>query len=123
MFRWTAKGAGILVLILMAPVAAFLIFKAVPAVSKDKGNFFTTFRLGPAGQRQVRHRGARVRHVLASVLALIIGVPIAVGVALFISQYAPRALARPLAYLVDLLAAVPSVVFGLWGAIFLVPER
>jgi phosphate transport system permease protein len=49
-------------------------------------------------------------------------VPVAVGVALFISQYASRAIARPLAYVVDLLAAVPSVVFGLWGAIYLSPN-
>src|SRR5205807_8840353 len=57
--------------------------------------------------------------LLSSVLALIIGVPVAIGVALYISQYAPRAIARPLGYVVDLLAAVPSVIFGLWGLIYL----
>ena len=51
-----------------------------------------------------------------------IAVPIAVGIALFISHYAPRRLAAPLGYLIDLLAAVPSIVYGLWGALFLVPH-
>jgi len=60
--------------------------------------------------------------VLSSVLALFIAVPVAVGVSLFTSHYAARVLARPLGYVVDLLAAVPSVVFGLWGLIYLVPH-
>lgn len=50
-----------------------------------------------------------------------IAVPIAVGIALFISHYAPRKLAGPIAYVVDLLAAVPSIVYGIWGALVLVP--
>jgi phosphate transport system permease protein len=57
--------------------------------------------------------------VLAAVLALLIAVPFAISIALFISHYAPRRLATPVAYVIDLLAAVPSVVFGLWGARYL----
>src|SRR5207253_1250185 len=53
--------------------------------------------------------------LLAAFLALLIATPLALGVALVISHYAPRRLARPIGYLVDLLAAVPSVVYGLWG--------
>ncbi len=52
-----------------------------------------------------------------------IAVPVAIGVALFITQYAPRRLARPFAYLVDLLAAVPSIVYGLWGVYRPAPVR
>jgi len=121
-FRLSAKGAGILVLLLMAAVAAFLIIKAIPAVSQDKGNFFTSFQWDPQGTAVFGIAALAFGTVLASLIALIIGVPVAVGVALFISQYAPRAVARPLAYVVDLLAAVPSVVFGLWGAIYLSPN-
>jgi phosphate transport system permease protein len=121
-FRWSAKGAGLLVLLLMAAVAAFLILKAIPAVSQDKGNFFTSFQWDPQGTAVFGIAALAFGTVLASLIALIIGVPVAVGVALFISQYAPRAVARPLAYVVDLLAAVPSVVFGLWGAIYLSPN-
>ncbi len=53
---------------------------------------------------------------------MVIAVPVAIGIALFISHYAPRRLASPLGYVVDLLAAVPSIVYGLWGALFLVPH-
>lgn len=118
-FRLTAQGAGLLVLLLMAAVAAFLILKAIPAVSQDKSNFFTTLEWDPDGSGKFGIAALAFGSLLSSVLALIIGVPVAIGVAIFISQYAPRAIARPLAYIVDLLAAVPSVVFGLWGAIYL----
>jgi len=57
--------------------------------------------------------------ILASAIAVIVAVPFAIGIALFISHYAPRRLSSVLAYLVDLLAAVPSVVFGLWGGRYL----
>jgi phosphate transport system permease protein len=59
--------------------------------------------------------------VLAALLALLLAVPVSIAIALFISHYAPRRLAAGLGYVVDLLAAVPSVVFGLWGAIVLAP--
>ena len=60
-----------------------------------------------------------VSTLLASAIAVIVAVPFAIGIALFISHYAPRRLASALAYLIDLLAAVPSVVFGLWGGRYL----
>jgi phosphate transport system permease protein len=106
----------------MAAVAAFLILRAVPAVSADKGNFFSTLSWDPGGSGKFGIAALAVGSLLSSGLALVIGVPVAVGVALYVSQYAPRWLARPLAYVVDLLAAVPSVVFGLWGAIYLSPN-
>ena len=121
-FRWLAQGAGILVLLLMAAVAAFLVLKAVPAVSQDKSNFFTTLGWDPQGNGRFGIAALAFGTLLASVLGLAIGGPVAIGVALFISQYAPRWLARPLAYIVDLLAAVPSVVFGLWGVVYLSPN-
>jgi phosphate transport system permease protein len=60
-----------------------------------------------------------VSTLLSSAIALIVAVPFAIAVALFVSHYAPRRLASALAYLIDLLAAVPSVVFGLWGGRYL----
>ncbi len=120
-FGLMAKGSGILILVVMALIAAFLIFEAVPAVSQDKSNFFTTLGWDPDGSMLFGIAALAFGSLLSSVLALIVGGTVAVGVALFISQYAPRAIARPLGYVVDLLAAVPSVVFGLWGLKFLVP--
>src|SRR4029078_12395009 len=59
--------------------------------------------------------------VWAAFLALLLAVPLSLGVALFITHYAPRRLAQGLGYVVDLLAAEPSVVFGLWGILVLAP--
>jgi hypothetical protein len=59
--------------------------------------------------------------VISAVIALLLAVPVAVGVALFLTQYAPKRLAAPFAYLVDLLAAVPSIIYGLWGYAVLRP--
>ena len=60
--------------------------------------------------------------VLAAAIALVIAIPISLGIALFISHFAPRRLASALGYMIDLLAAVPSVVYGLWGGVWLVPK-
>ncbi|MCZ9344360.1 phosphate ABC transporter permease subunit PstC, partial [Streptomyces sp. TRM76130] len=60
--------------------------------------------------------------VVSSIIAMAIAVPIAVGIALFITHYAPRRLGGTIAYVIDLLAAVPSIVYGLWGALVLVPH-
>jgi phosphate transport system permease protein len=59
--------------------------------------------------------------VVTSVIALVIGTPIALGTALFVSEIAPAKIRRPIANLIDLLAAVPSVIYGLWGVIVLLP--
>ncbi len=59
--------------------------------------------------------------VVSSVLALILATPLALGVAIFLSEFAPRWLRQPVSFLVDLLAAIPSVVYGLWGIFVLLP--
>ncbi len=59
--------------------------------------------------------------LLSSLLALLIATPLAIGVAIFLSEFAPSWMRRPVAFLVDLLAAVPSVVYGLWGIFVLIP--
>ncbi|WP_128976987.1 phosphate ABC transporter permease subunit PstC [Streptomyces roseicoloratus] len=121
-FSGLSRGSGITLLVIMAAIAVFLTYRAALAVSRDSANFFTTFEWNPAGSPPVF--GIAVLAfgtVVSSVVAMAIAVPVAIGIALFISHYAPRRLAKPLAYVVDLLAAVPSIIYGLWGAIFLVP--
>ncbi|WP_267242778.1 phosphate ABC transporter permease subunit PstC [Streptomyces sp. PR69] len=121
-FLGLSRGSGITLLVIMAAIAAFLTYRAALAISKNEGNFFTTFDWNPAGDPPVF--GIAVLAfgtIVSSIIAMVIAVPVAVGIALFISHYAPRKLAAPLAYVVDLLAAVPSIIYGLWGAIFLVP--
>ncbi|MFF2958000.1 phosphate ABC transporter permease subunit PstC [Streptomyces sp. NPDC057963] len=121
-FLGLSRGSGILLLVIMASIAAFLTYRASLAVSKDEGNFFTTFDWNPAGDPPVFGIAVLLfGTVVSAVIAMAIAVPVAVGIALFISHYAPRKLAAPLAYVVDLLAAVPSIVYGIWGALVLVP--
>jgi phosphate transport system permease protein len=116
LFAGTSRGAGILIVLILAGVAGFLIVQAVPA--------FTAPRTDVPGGHGVLAYIAPLLFgtVLAAVLALLIATPLAVGVALFITQFAPRRLAQGLGYLVDLLAAIPSIVYGFWGIAWLAPR-
>lgn len=115
-FSGAALAAGSMILVTLAAVAIFLIIQSIPgisATSEDASILSTNFwdYVWPLA----------FGTVWASLLALLMAVPLSVGVALFISHYAPRRLAQSLGYIVDLLAAVPSVVFGLWGILVLAP--
>jgi phosphate transport system permease protein len=122
-FLGLSRGSGIFLLAIMAAIAVFLSYRAVLAIGKDEGNFFTTFEWNPTGNPPVF--GIAVLAfgtIVSSIIAMAIAVPVAVGIALFITHYAPRKLGGPIAYVIDLLAAVPSIVYGLWGALVLVPQ-
>ncbi len=121
-FRVLVIAAAYVVLAILAGIAIFLVLKAVPALHKDTANFFTTFAWNPDNTPAQFGIGVLAYGTLVTaLLALVIAIPVALGVALFIAYYAPRALAQPLGYLVDLLAAVPSIVYGFWGLLFLRP--
>jgi phosphate transport system permease protein len=115
-FAGGARAAGILMLIVLAGVAAFLIIEAIPAFHAPASELPSHTSL--AGYVWPLLFGT----LLGAVIALIIGAPLAVAIALFISFYAPRRLAQALGYIVDLLAAIPSVVFGFWGISWLAPR-
>ncbi|GII58884.1 phosphate transport system permease protein [Planotetraspora thailandica] len=121
-FRFLSTASGIVLLVIMAAIGVFLVVKAIPALQANTSHFLTELTWNPNATQPVFGIGALAFGTLiSSFIALIIATPVAVGVALFISHYAPRRLASALGYLVDLLAAVPSVVYGLWGVAFLVP--
>lgn len=116
-FSGSALTAGSLILAMLAAVAAFLVMESIPAVTTDPGEVSIL-----AGQNFWVYVAPLVFGTLwSSALALVMAVPVSIGIALFISHYAPRRLAQGLGYIIDLLAAVPSVVFGLWGANVLAP--
>ncbi|MDG4768244.1 phosphate ABC transporter permease subunit PstC [Solwaraspora sp. WMMD406] len=115
-FSGTAVGAGVLILVTLAAVAAFLLYEGFPALTADAEDL-------PGGEGFLAYVTPLLfGTVLAAVIALVVATPLAIGIALFISHYAPRRIAAGLGYLVDLLAAVPSVVYGLWGIFFLAPN-
>ena len=122
-FVGLSRGSGILVLVIMAAIAAFLTYRAVLAISEDEANFFTSFEWNPTGSPP--EFGIAVLAygtIVSSIIAMAIAVPVSVGIALFITHYAPRKLGGLIGYVIDLLAAVPSIVYGLWGALVLVPN-
>jgi phosphate transport system permease protein len=115
-FRAGTTSAGVLILLVLAGVAVFLIARAVPALTAPASSL-------PGGRGFAHYVGPLLfGTLLSSAIALVVGAPLGVGIALFISHYAPRRLAGALGYLVDLLAAIPSIVFGLWGIITFAPH-
>ena len=122
-FRALTQGAGLLILALILAIAVFLVWKAVPAFRSAGLNFFTEKTWFP--DATPAHFGVAALAfgtVLSSVLALVLVVPVAIGAALALTELAPRRLGTLGGYVVDVLAAVPSVVYGLWGVYFLVPR-
>jgi len=116
LFSGTATGTGILILVVLAGVAAFLVIQSIPAITADAADL-------PGGQSIVAYVWPLLfGTLLAAVVALVVATPLAVGIALFITYYAPRRLAQGLGYVVDLLAAIPSIVFGFWGIAWFAPR-
>ena len=121
-FAAAATGSGVLILAVLAAVAGFLLLEALPAMTASPEELGAISWVPDDGSL-ARYVGPLVfGTVLAAVLALLLAVPVAIGIALFISHYAPRRLAALLGSLVDLLAAIPSVVYGLWGGLWLAPR-
>lgn len=122
-FRGLTLAAGAFTLIVLAAIAIFLIVKALPALRADTKGFLTTREWLPDASPSVFGIAALAfGTLLSSALALVIAVPIAIGVALYTTDYAPRRIATVLGYVTDMLAAVPSVIYGLWGLYFLIPH-
>jgi phosphate transport system permease protein len=121
-FRWSTTAGGLLVLLILGAISAFLIARAIPALSQDHGSFLTTRKWDPDGSQVYGIAALAFGTLLSSAMALLLAVPIAVGTAVFVTQYAPRRIGTALGWAVDLLAAVPSVVYGLWGYFFLLPH-
>jgi phosphate transport system permease protein len=115
-FATTTRAAGVAILVGLAGVAIFLTVEGIPAVGAKapdlKGHANLLSYVAPLV----------FGTLLAAVIALLIALPLSLGVALSVSHYAPRSVAVAIGYLVDLLAAVPSVVYGLWGIGFLGPR-
>ena len=121
-FLGLSMTAAVSIMIILAGVAIFLIIKSLPAITGNwtegdlagyQNGSWTNFweYVGPLLWGSI----------WAALIAMVLGTPVAIGIALFISHYAPRRIAGALGYVVDLLAAVPSIVFGLWGIIVMRP--
>ena len=117
-FRGVAYACGILILVVLAAVALFLLFRAWPLIGGNQqanNAIIANFTGGKA-----TNFWSYVGPLLFGTV-LVVAFFVSIGIALFISPYAPKRLAAVLSYIVDILAAIPSVIYGLWGGLVLVP--
>lgn len=123
-FRGLAEGSGVLIVAIIVAIGLFLLWRAVPALARNEANFFlyggnwvttdtSAMRFGILDLLQVT--------VFVSLFALVLAMPVALGIAIYLTNYAPKRVAGPLGYMVDLLAAVPSIIYGVWGLYVLAP--
>jgi phosphate transport system permease protein len=120
-FRRITSGIGLFVLVLTGSIGLFLGYQAIPTLHRYGLSFFTENQWLP--QRDVVGLSSvLLGTVEVATVALLIGFPLALMTALYISEYAPPRLRSTLVALIDLMAAVPSIIYGLWGFFFLQPE-
>ena len=113
-FRLIAMLAGVSVLVILGLIAISTTHEAWPVFSDQGLHYFTSKTWDVPGG----HFGALAflyGTLIVSAIALVLSVPVSIGIALFITEIAPRKLRRSIVYVIDLLAAIPSVVYGLWG--------
>ncbi len=120
-FRGLLRAGGVIVLGIMVMVGLFLLIRALDALRSAGLSFFTTAEWNPDGGK-FGIAAVLLGTVLIGLTAIVVALPLALGTALYISEYAPSSLRRTLINLVDLMAAVPSVVYGLWGFFLLQPD-
>jgi len=122
-FKLVAAAGASSVLVILGLVAVFLFVDATPAIHTAGFKFLTTFEWNPDGTPAVFGIAAVMfGTTMIAVIALAVALPVAIGSALFVNEYAPARLGRPLVALLDLLAAVPSLIYGMWGLYYLQPH-
>ena len=117
-FRIVVRGAGLTVLVITGLILVFLLRRALSAFGRAGFGFFTTQSFN-ANTDHFGIAALLVNGILIALVALVIAIPIAVCTALYISEYAPQRLRRLLISLIDLMAAIPSIIYALWGLYFL----
>lgn len=126
-FRAVVTSGGMVSLVLLGLIGFFLIYNGFEAIRNAGVGFLTGFDWADAipeiGQPALYGVGAMLfGTIVTGILAMLFGVPIAVGTALFLSYYAPEWLKKPMVVVVDVMAAIPSIVYGLWGFFVLMPH-
>ncbi|HEY2552850.1 MAG TPA: phosphate ABC transporter permease subunit PstC [Streptosporangiaceae bacterium] len=120
-FHGVLRAAGLSVLAIISLILVFLVVRSTWALSTRGFSFLTTQNWIFSGN-DFGVGGLLPNTILIAVIAMVISIPVALATAIFISEYAPGALRRPLIAIIDLMAAIPSIVYGLWGRFFLMPR-
>ena len=119
-FGWLAKGAALFTLVILIAILASLTVSAWPAIDKFGLGFLTSTTWDPVKNE---YGGLVMIYgtLMTSFIALLIAVPVSFGIALFLTEMSPAWLKRPLGTAIELLAAVPSIVYGMWGLLVFSP--
>lgn len=113
-FAWLALACGLLVLVILLGIVGATLNQSWAAIQYEGIKFITTTTWDPANGK-LGGLSLIYGTLLSSLIAVVIAVPVSLGIAVFMTELAPRRMRPPIVFLIDLLAAVPSVVFGLWG--------
>ena len=127
LFRGVVTGGGLISLVILGLIGFFLIYNGFEAIRNAGLGFLTGFDwvdAVPENEQLASYGIGAMLYgtIVTGILALLMGVPIAVGTALFLSYYAPEWLKKPMVVVVDVMAAIPSIVYGLWGFFVLMPH-
>lgn len=120
-FRGILRAAGLSVFVITGMILVFLIIRGSWAL-RTAGLGFLTKQNWIFTGNDFGIGGILPNGILIAVIAMLIAVPVALATAIFISEYAPGALRRPLIAVIDLMAAIPSIIYGIWGRFFLMPR-
>lgn len=119
-FRSILLIAASIILLIVAAMLVMMTRNSLPTLEQFGIGFLTGREWRPA-QEEFGALPFIYGTIVSSVIALILAVPVSIGIAIFLVEQAPRKVARPIAFMVELLAAIPSVVYGLWGIFVLAP--
>lgn len=120
-FRIASSSSAVTMTVMIAAIGLFLVWQAVPALNRNTEGYLGFLTYGQdwitSDPQEMTFGIASIlgSTVLISALALLLAMPIALGIAIYLTSYAPARLIKPLGFLVDMLAAIPSIVYGLWG--------
>ncbi len=120
-FGGVALAAGVTVLLVLGLIAVSTTAQALPAFATQGPSFLWSTDWNP-NQGRFGALAFIYGTVLVSTIAVVLAVPVSLGIALFTNELAPARMRKPIAYVMDLLAAIPSVVYGLWGLLVLAPS-
>ncbi|HEX9032254.1 MAG TPA: phosphate ABC transporter permease subunit PstC [Streptosporangiaceae bacterium] len=121
-FRGLLRAAGVTVLAITVLILVFLVLRSVSAFQRAGLGFFTTQSFYPETSDQFGVAALLPDSAIIAVIALAVALPAGVAIAIYISEYAPPRLRGPMIAVVDLMAAIPSIIFALWGLFFLMPR-
>jgi phosphate transport system permease protein len=119
-FRWASYGSALLVLVVLAGILGSMVYGGWPAF-RVFGFGFVTSSAWDVGREQYGAWVAITGTLTSALIALVIGVPVSIGIGIFLTQLCPPWLKRPVATTIELLAAVPSIIYGMWGLFVFAP--